>query len=163
MMILSGFLMAGLAIVACGGEEEDEPGGGQSGELEGKQLQELTASEAQAVCEDVGTQFAFSDEDSCEVAAVSFTLLGRDCEEMKQKCLNGEVTETSNECDTSKFEGCSATVAEAKRCFGAMAASQKALTCESTFLDLAVVPPECETIVNKCPEFMSNDSEGGGA
>ncbi|AUX48979.1 hypothetical protein SOCE26_105240 [Sorangium cellulosum] len=166
MMIVSGFLMAGLALVACG-DDGNEPNGGETGggELDGKQLQELTASEAQSVCADVDTTLALSDEDSCEVLAAGLAILGGDCEATKQMCLSGEGPTSSSECDTSKFAGCSVTVAELNRCTSASAAQLRSLTCASTLEDLAAEPEECQVVKDKCPELLEVDdeTEGGGA
>ncbi|WP_437927448.1 hypothetical protein WMF37_51940 [Sorangium sp. So ce291] len=159
-MKLLGFLMAGLALVACG---DDEVGnGGETGnELDGKQLGALTAEEADEVCDDFRGQVeAVSKEDICELEGVASTILGVDCETAKQECISApEEPEEPEACGASEFEGCTATVAEARACMAARVKTVRAITCESTLVDLMQQPAECAALEKKCPDLFEDEEE----
>ncbi|WP_437306674.1 hypothetical protein [Sorangium sp. So ce388] len=159
-MKLLGFLMAGLALVACG---DDEVGnGGETGnELDGKQLGSLTAGEVDEVCGDLRGQLeSISKEDMCEVTGVASSIFGMDCETTKQECISApEEPAEPDTCDASNFAGCTATVAEAKACFAAMSSTLKAITCESPLSDLMAPPAECAALEKKCPGAFEDDEE----
>ncbi|XXT19686.1 hypothetical protein WME94_56650 [Sorangium sp. So ce429] len=164
-MKLLGFLMAGLALVACG---DDEVGnGGETGsELDGKQLGSLTAEEADEVCADFGGQLeSISKEDQCELAGVFASSVGMECETAKQECISApeepDEAEAPDTCDVSQFAGCTATVAEARACMASMANTLKAITCESTLDDIVNLghSPECAVLEEKCPGSIEGEAE----
>ncbi|WP_437833325.1 hypothetical protein [Sorangium sp. So ce1153] len=162
-MKLLGFLMAGLALVACG---DDEVGnGGETGnELDGKQLGALTAAEADEVCDGLRGRFeAISKEDMCEAtAAVLASVLGLECEEIKPECISApeepDQPEELDSCGASEFAGCTATVAETRACIAAMASTVEAVTCESDIATLAK-PAECAALDEKCPGLFEDEEE----
>ncbi|WP_437762554.1 hypothetical protein WMF27_45720 [Sorangium sp. So ce281] len=168
-MKLLGLLMAGLSLVACGDDEAGnggETGGNTSGggDLDGKQLDELTAAESQQVCADLAGSIELSKEDSCEVIGLGNTILGGDCETFKEQCISApEDPESIGSCDPSEFAGCTATVAEMKACMTAMTSAMRALTCESSIADLAQQPAACAVVNEKCPELGEGEGEGEGS
>ncbi|WP_437547997.1 hypothetical protein WME97_48350 [Sorangium sp. So ce367] len=160
-MKLLGFLMAGLALVACG-DDEGNGDGGSGSDIEGKELGALTADEADGLCDDLrGQAKTISKEDSCEAAGVLASLFGTECETTRQECISApeepEETDDLEACGASQFTGCTATVAEVRACVDAMVSTIKALTCESTLTDLAEKPAACAAIEEKCPGAL-----GGG-
>jgi hypothetical protein len=162
-MKLLGFLMAGLALVACGDDEGDGDGGSGS-DIEGKQLDALTAEEADGLCDDLrGQAETVSKEDACEAEGVLASLFGMDCETTKQECISApeepEDTGEIDSCGASEFTGCTATVAEVRACLDAMVGTIKALTCESTLTDLAQKPAACDAVEEKCPAFFESEDE----
>lgn len=162
-MKLFGFLMAGLALVACG--DDDVGNGGETGsELDGKQLGALTAEESEEVCHDVGGQAeALSKEDRCELEGVLASAFGMECETARQECISApeepEESEESESCEALGFAGCTATVAEFKACATAMVDTVAAITCESTFADILQKPAECVALEKKCPGFFEDEEE----
>ncbi|WP_437609145.1 hypothetical protein WMF20_49490 [Sorangium sp. So ce834] len=140
-------------------------GGETGGDLDDKQLGDLTDAEAQAVCDALAASAAdITKEDGCELfglIAAATPGSGLDCETAKEQCMN-EPEEPAEEgmCPTEDFAGCTATVAEFKACTNRQLETVKALTCES---DLASVetPPECEAIGEKCPELAGGGDTGG--
>ncbi|WP_437287982.1 hypothetical protein [Sorangium sp. So ce406] len=159
-MKLFGFLMAGLALVACG--DDDVGNGGETGsELDGKQLGALTAEESEEVCHDVGAQAeALSKEDRCEIEGALASAFGMECETAKQECISApEEPEESaeSECEGLGFAGCTATVAEFKACTTAMIDTLAAITCESAFADILQKPAECVALEKKCPGFFEEE------
>lgn len=162
-MKLLGFLMAGLALVACGDDEGDGDGGSGS-DIEGKQLSALTAEEADDLCHDLrGQTKTISKEDECEVEGVLASLLGMECETTKQECISApeepEDTGELDSCGASELTGCTATVAEARACVEAMVGTIKALTCESTLADIGQKPAACAALEEKCPAFFEGEEE----
>ncbi|WP_437897006.1 hypothetical protein [Sorangium sp. So ce124] len=162
-MKLLGFLMAGLALVACGGDEGDGDGGSGS-DIEGKQLGALTAEEADGLCDDLrGQTDSISKEDECEAEGVVGSLFGIECETTKQACISAaeesEVTGELDSCGASEFTGCTATVAEVRACVNAMVGTIKALTCESTLADIGQKPAACAALEEKCPAFFEGEEE----
>ncbi|WP_437755817.1 hypothetical protein [Sorangium sp. So ce1389] len=159
-MKLLGVLMAGLALVACGDDEVGD--GGETGsELDGKQLGSLTAEEADEVCGDLRGQVeSISKEDMCEVTGVAASIIGMECETAKQECISApEEPEEPDTCGASQFTGCTATVAEARACFAAMATTFKAITCESSLSDIMNPPAECAALEEKCPGAFEDEEE----
>ncbi|KYF86830.1 hypothetical protein BE17_33090 [Sorangium cellulosum] len=164
-MKLLGFLMAGLALVACG---DDEVGnGGETGsELDGKQLGSLTAEEADEVCDDLrGQAGAISKEDMCELAGVFASSFGMECETTKQECISApeepQEAEEPDTCGASQFAGCTATVAEARACVASIASNFRAITCESTADDLTNLGQSaaCAVMEEKCPGSIEGEAE----
>ncbi|WP_438007031.1 hypothetical protein WME89_52320 [Sorangium sp. So ce321] len=164
-MKLLGFLMAGLALVACG---DDEVGnGGETGsELDGKQLGSLTAEEADEVCDELrGQTEAISKEDMCELAGVFASGFGMECETTKQECISApeEPAEPSepDTCGASQFAGCTATVAEARACMASIANAFRSITCESTPDDMENLAQtaECAVMEEKCPGSTEGEEE----
>ncbi|WP_437278759.1 hypothetical protein WME90_47415 [Sorangium sp. So ce375] len=165
-MKLLGLLMAGLALVACGDDEGSGPGGetGNGSELDGKQLGQLTAAESEQVCADIARSTKVSKEDACELTGIGLSVLGGDCEAVKAECVSSpDEPEEVLSCDTSKFAGCTATVAEAKACTTASAESMKALTCASGLEDLLQQPAACAAINEKCPALFEEEATDGEA
>ncbi|WP_437734090.1 hypothetical protein [Sorangium sp. So ce1335] len=152
--------MAGLSLAACGDGE-----GNNESELDGKQLGSLTAEEADEVCDELrGEAEAISKEDTCELTGVASSAFGMECETAKQECISApeapEEPEEPAACGASSFEGCTATVAEARACIAAMSNAIKAITCESTFADIvAIQPAECVALQEKCPEAFEDEEE----
>ncbi|WP_437983471.1 hypothetical protein [Sorangium sp. So ce117] len=173
-MKLLGFLMAGLALVACG-DDEGNGDGGSGSDIEGKELGALTAEEADGLCDDLrGQAKTISKEDACEAEGVLASLFGMECETTRQECISApeepEATDDLDACGASQFTGCTATVAEVRACLDAMVGTIKALTCESTFTDIAQPPAACAAIEEKCPgalrgggEEEEDESEDGGS
>ncbi|WP_437506574.1 hypothetical protein [Sorangium sp. So ce1099] len=164
-MKLLGFLMAGLALAACG---DDEVGnGGETGsELDGKQLGSLTAEEADEVCDDLREEAeAISKEDMCEIAGVFASGFGMECETAKQECISApedpEEAEEPDTCGASQFAGCTATVAEARACVASIANSFRAITCESPLDDITNLgqTAECAVMEEKCPGSTEGEVE----
>ncbi|KYG08427.1 hypothetical protein BE21_23765 [Sorangium cellulosum] len=184
-------LMVGLALVACGDDGEEGtsgPGGTSStsgtggdggnggtdgtggnggetgGDLDDKQLGDLTDEESQAVCDAVAASAAdITKEDGCELVgliAAATPDSGLDCETAKEQCIN-EPDEPAEEefCTAEDFAGCAATVAEFKACTDSQFEMIKALTCESD-LESFKLPPECEAVDEKCPELFGSDTGG---
>ncbi|WP_437589878.1 hypothetical protein [Sorangium sp. So ce1000] len=165
-MKLVGLLMAGLALVACGDDEGSGPngGGGTGSDLDGKQLGQLTAAESQEVCDDLAGSVEVSKEDICEVTGVFSGALGADCATAKAECINKpEEPEQLGSCDTSKFAGCTATVAETKACLIAVANAVKAITCSSSLEDVLALqqPAACAPVSEKCPELLQDEPTDG--
>ncbi|WP_437530077.1 hypothetical protein WME79_49035 [Sorangium sp. So ce726] len=169
-MKLLGFLMAGLALVACG-DDDGNGDGGSGSDIEGKQLGALTAEEADGLCDDLRAQTkTISKEDECEAEGVVGSLFGIECETTKQECISAPeeagVTGELDSCGASQFTGCTATVAEVRACVDAMVGTIKGLTCESTFTDIAQKPAACAALEEKCPAFFEeqeDESEGEGS
>ncbi|MDC0679821.1 hypothetical protein [Sorangium atrum] len=162
-MKILGFVMAGLALVACGGDEGDGDGGSGS-DIEGKQLGALTAEEADGLCDDLrGQTNTISKEDECEAEGVVGSLFGIECETTKQECISAaeesELTGELDSCGASQFTGCTATVAELRACMTAVVGTIKALTCESTLADIAQKPAACAAAEEKCPAFFGRQDE----
>ncbi|MDC0679802.1 hypothetical protein [Sorangium atrum] len=132
---------------------------GNGGDLDDKQLGDLTDEESQAVCDEIAASAGgISKEDACEFAGlVAAALGGADCATAKEECMN-DPEEPSEEgtCPTDQFAGCTATVAEYKACTDAQIEFVKSLTCESTLDPSAEPPPACQAVSEKCPEL------GGG-
>ncbi|WP_236644341.1 hypothetical protein [Sorangium cellulosum] len=185
-MKLLGMLMVGLALVACGDDGEEGtsgPGGTSStsgtggtdgtggnggetgGDLDDKQLGDLTDAESQAVCDELAASAGdITKEDACELFGLITAATpgsGLDCETAKEECMN-EPDEPSEEgmCTAEDFAGCTATVAEYKACTNAQIEAIKALTCESN-LESVEPPPECEAISEKCPDLAGGGDTGG--
>ncbi|WP_437914177.1 hypothetical protein WME73_49685 [Sorangium sp. So ce302] len=160
-MKLLGLVMAGLALAACGGDDDGGDGGQSGGDLDSKQLGELTAAESQAVCDDIAGSFEISKEDMCDLEGLSATFAGEDCEAAKAECISSPAEpEPTGSCDTSGFAGCTATVAELKGCITATTNLLKAITCESSLEDLAQQPAACAAVSEKCPELSGAEGEG---
>ncbi|WP_437484682.1 hypothetical protein WME75_45530 [Sorangium sp. So ce1014] len=190
-MKLFGMLMVGLALVACGDDDDSgNPGssgtsstsgtggnggnggtdgtGGNGGEtggdLDGKQLDSLTDEESQAVCDEIAASADdVSKEDMCELVGLGFAALGGDCEVAKAECMNEpEEPSEPGECPTEQFAGCTATVGEFTACTDGRLELLKALTCASGLEDLGELPAECAAINEKCPELLDDGTEGEG-
>jgi len=150
-MKLFGALVAGLALVACGDND-----GGSGRELDDKRLDELTAEEAQIVCNDVRASSSVSKEDMCDIAGLLASALGEDCATIRDQCISSpDEPEPPDSCDSSQFAGCDATVAEAKACLSASMDQFRALTCTSSLEDLMELPAACQGVAEKCPELLS--------
>ncbi|WP_438040992.1 hypothetical protein [Sorangium sp. So ce128] len=168
-MKLLGLLMAGLALAACGGDDDGGNGdtGGQSGgDLDGKQLGQLTAADSQALCQDLAASVTVTKEDLCEVAGAFAGAFGGDCEATKAECMSepDQPSQGGGECSTEGFAGCTATVAEYKACVKAQADAVKAITC-ATPPDTSGEPPAgCAALSEKCPEVLSTgETDGAGS
>ncbi|WP_437577297.1 hypothetical protein [Sorangium sp. So ce887] len=191
-MKLLGFLMAGLALVACGDDDGDTTGttsttstsgsggnggtdgtggnggtdgtGGETGDdLDGKQLDTLTGEEAQALCDELAASADFSKEDSCELIGMVAAALGGDCEAAKEECMSDPETPAEpGTCPAEDFEGCTATVGEFKTCTNAQIEFIKALTCETPPDTSEEALEGCEAISEKCPELLGGGTEGEG-
>ncbi|WP_437335011.1 hypothetical protein [Sorangium sp. So ce394] len=139
-------------------------GGETGGDLDDKQLGDLTDEEAQAVCDAVAASAAdVTKEDACELVgliAAATPDSGLDCETAKEQCI-AEPDEPAEEelCTAEDFAGCAATVAEFKACTDSQFEMIKALTCESD-LESFKLPPECEAVDEKCPELFGSDTGG---
>ncbi|WP_437287979.1 hypothetical protein [Sorangium sp. So ce406] len=154
--------MAGLALAACGGDDDGGDEGNSGGDLDGKQLGSLTAEESQAVCQDLGASLTVTKEDLCEVAgAFASAFGGADCEATKAECMSEPEQPTEGgECATAGFADCTATVAEYKACMTAQVDALKAITC-TTPLDPSGEPPAaCAALSDKCPEILGGQAGG---
>ncbi|WP_437958010.1 hypothetical protein WME76_43165 [Sorangium sp. So ce119] len=161
-MKLVGVLMTGLALAACGGDDDGGDEGNSGGDLDGKQLGSLTAEESQAVCEDVAASATVTKEDVCELAgAFASAFGGADCETAKAECMSQPEQPTEGgECATAGFADCTATVAEYKACMTAQIEALKSITCE-TPLDTSGEPPAaCAGLDQKCPEILGGPAGG---
>lgn len=168
-MKLLGLLMAGLALAACGGDDDGGNGdtGSQSGgDLDGKQLGQLTAADSQAVCQDLAASITVTKEDLCEVAGAFAGAFGGDCEATKAECMSApeQPSQGDGGCSTEGFAGCTATVAEYKACMKAQADGVKAITC-ATPPDTSGEPPAgCAALTEKCPEILgTGETDGEGS
>lgn len=160
-MKLVGVLMAGLALAACGGDDDGGDEGNSGGDLDGKQLGSLTAADSQAVCQDLAASITITKEDLCEFAGAFAGAFGGDCETTKTECMNEPEQPTEGEaCSTTGFAGCTATVAEYKACMTAQAEAIKAITC-ATPPDTSGEPPAgCAALNQKCPEILGGEAGG---
>lgn len=161
-MKLVGVLMAGLAIAACGGDDDGGGSGDQGGgNLDSKQLGSLTAAESQAVCQELVASVTVTKEDVCEFAGAFAGAFGGDCETAKTECMNApEQPGEGGGCSTTGFTDCTATVAEYKACMTANAEAMKAVTCE-TPLDTSGEPPAaCAALSEKCPAILGGPPGG---
>ncbi|MGK3998064.1 hypothetical protein [Sorangium sp. So ce1024] len=147
---LVGVLMAGLAIAACGG---DDDGGGN---LDGKQLGSLTDAEAQTVCADLAASATVTKEDVCEFAGAFAGAFGGDCETAKAECLAQpeQPAPEGGGCSTTGFTDCTATVAEYKACMAANVEAMKAVTCETPLESFGEPPAACAALTDKCPTIF---------
>ncbi|WP_438017362.1 hypothetical protein WMF18_42465 [Sorangium sp. So ce315] len=158
-MKLVGVLMAGLALAACGGDDDGGDEGQSGGDLDSKQLGSLTAAESQQVCQDLAASVTVTKEDVCEFAGAAASAFGADCEAVKTECMNApeEPSEGSDQCATNSFAGCTATAAEYKACMTANAEAMKAVTC-ATPPDTSGEPPAaCAALNEKCPKILGNE------
>ncbi|KYF60766.1 hypothetical protein BE15_08660 [Sorangium cellulosum] len=161
-MKLVGVLMAGLALAACGGDDDGGDEVNSGGDLDGKQLSSLTAEESQAVCQDLAASATVTKEDVCEIAgAFASAFGGADCEATKAECMSEPEQPPPDEgCATAGFTDCTATVAEYKACMTAQVQALKAITC-ATPLDTAAEPPAaCAALSEKCPEILGGQAGG---
>ncbi|WP_437724435.1 hypothetical protein [Sorangium sp. So ce861] len=142
----------------------DGTGGETGGDLDDKQLGDLTDAESQAVCDDLAASAGdITKEDACEFAGfIAAALGGGDCEAAKEECMN-EPDEPSEggTCTAEQFAGCTATVGEYKGCTNAQIAAIKAITCESDPASFGEPPPECQAISEKCPDLAGGGDTGG--
>jgi hypothetical protein len=70
---------------------------------------------------------------------------------VKEACLLDAENPSELSCTLDgQRSGCAVTVGEAESCFKARTEGYRALTCESSFRDKVIVPPECETMNQKC-------------
>ncbi|WP_437937773.1 hypothetical protein [Sorangium sp. So ce341] len=139
-------------------------GGETGGDLDDKQLGDLTDAEAQAVCDAIAASAEdVTKEDACEFAGViAAALLGEDCETAKEECLNDPEEPTGEAtCPAEDFASCTATVGEYTACTGAQLEFIKSLTCESTFDPAMELPPECQAVSDKCPDLVGGGETGG--
>ncbi|HTN89551.1 MAG TPA: hypothetical protein VL242_38000 [Sorangium sp.] len=163
-MKLVGVLMAGLALAACGGDDDGgDTGGNSGGDLEGKQLSSLTAAETQQVCQDLAASVTLTKEDVCEFSGAFAGAFGGDCEATKAECMSQpEQPSQGGECSTTGFTDCTATVAEYKACMTAQIEAMKAVTC-ATPPDTSGEPPAgCAALDQKCPAILGGGAAGGG-
>ncbi|XXY44464.1 hypothetical protein WME91_31115 [Sorangium sp. So ce269] len=161
-MKLVGVLMAGLALAACGGDDDGgDTGGNSGGDLDGKQLSSLTAAEIEQVCQDLSASATVTKEDLCEVAGAFSALGGADCEATKTECMNQpEQPSEGGECSNAGFTGCTATVAEYKACMTAQVATLKAISCTAPPDTSGEQPAGCAALSEKCPEVLGGGAEG---
>ncbi|WP_437324258.1 hypothetical protein [Sorangium sp. So ce381] len=125
--------------------------------LDGEQLGELTAAEAQQVCDDVTGSLDLSKEDLCDLAGVLASVVdGTDCETARADCIRApEAPEPAGSCDTAGFAGCTATVAELKACMIATGDAFEAITCASSIDDFSPQPAACAAVNVKCPGLLA--------
>ncbi|XXX76917.1 hypothetical protein WMF30_55650 [Sorangium sp. So ce134] len=137
-------------------------GGETGGDLDDKQLGDLTDEEAQAVCDQLAASAEdVSKEDLCEVAGLIAAALGGDCETAKTECMNEpEEPSEGGTCPAEDFAGCTATVGEFMTCTNAQFDAIKALTCASDPESFGETPPECQAISEKCPELAGGEAGG---
>ncbi|WP_437306672.1 hypothetical protein [Sorangium sp. So ce388] len=162
-MKLVAVLMAGLALAACGGDDDGgDDGDNSGGDLEGKQLSSLTAAETQQVCQDLAASATVTKEDLCEVAGAFSALGGADCEATKADCMSQpEQPSEGGECSTTGFTGCTATVAEYKACMTANVNTLKAISCTMPPDTSGEQPAACAALNEKCPEVLGGGAAGG--
>ncbi|XYH97969.1 hypothetical protein ACMHYB_61215 [Sorangium sp. So ce1128] len=164
-MKLVGVLMAGLALAACGGDDDGGDGGQSGGDLDGKQLSSLTAADSQALCQDLAASFTITKEDLCEVAgAFASAFGGGDCEAAKAECMSEpEQPSEGGGCSTAGFTSCTATVAEYKACMTAQADALKAISCATPPDTSGELPAACAPLSDKCPEVLGTGTDGEGS
>ena len=176
-------LLAGA--IGCGGDDDGADGtddaaddggdggdGGDDGGVdEGTPLSELSASDAQALCEDVGATLEGGLE---ALQTVTCYLTGiamgeKACEAAVEDCLAEEPDESPISCELTSGEelpACAAdvTVGDFQACFDAMIGGWEALadevTCDSDPAEigeeLAVFPDECLDLFEICPDLPGN-------
>ncbi len=155
-----GLLLAGLALVACSDDDGSNPGGGSG--LDDKQVQDLTPTETQTVCNEINTESTLSKEDMCDLAGLLAAALGGDCEEGRAACIsNPEEPEQDSACESPETEGCTATVGEIKACAAAMTAMLRGLSCASTNTEAPETPEACSAVQQKCPQFLETSQPDG--
>ncbi|MGK3988916.1 hypothetical protein WME99_38085 [Sorangium sp. So ce136] len=161
-MKLVGVLMAGLALAACGGDDDGgDDGSTGGGDLDGKQLGSLTAADSEALCQDLAASVTVTKEDLCEVAGAYSALGGADCEATTAECMSQpEQPSEGVECSSAGFTGCTATVAEYKACMTAQVNTLKAISCTSPPDTSGEQPAACAPLNDKCPEVLGTGGEG---
>jgi hypothetical protein len=149
------------ALAACNGGSD----------LDDKQLGELNSEQQGALCDEYADVLRANAD---VVAEVSCTLSGREqgdgCAEAREACLADasrdpsagglDVDQALEGCKSGVSASCpDVTVAEARACFKALAASVKTLaasvTCSSGSVPEPSAPEACASLGDRCPELAS--------
>lgn len=162
-------LLAGV-LAACGGDDDGGDGAGDDGGGDGVDsdtlLSELSAEDAQVLCEEVDDLLTEAAADLqtiiCYGAAV---LAGDDCQSQADQCLDQSLEDIPVDCGISEgteVTTCSddVTVGDFQACFevwtGLWSTLADAATCDSDpedFGDGLVPPDECLTLFESCPDL----------
>ncbi|XXX74441.1 hypothetical protein WMF30_43020 [Sorangium sp. So ce134] len=167
-LIRFGALSAFLSLVLWGGK--DVAAAPIPADVSSKHLKDLTTADVDSTCQSLAPSLALSKEDTCEFVGMLWSTVGQTCDAVKQKCMTetqqpraDEPADPPASClpPAEARAGCTATVAEYQACLLAHTAKVRALTCATPVSELQRTIPECDLIVQKCPDLASDD-EGDG-
>ncbi|WP_437314816.1 hypothetical protein [Sorangium sp. So ce385] len=167
-LIRFGALSAFLSLVLWGGK--DVLAAPISADVSSKHLKDLTTADVESTCQSLAPSLELSKQDTCEFVGMLWSTVGQACEAVMQKCMSENQQPRADEAPApppsclppaDARAGCTATVAEYQACLLAHVTKVRALTCASPVSELETTIPECDLIVQKCPDLDGSD-EGDG-
>lgn len=170
-------LFACLPFAACGDDSTASPATPlQSSLSDDTQVGSLDDTQQAAFCQEVatwyGTQVSLSS--AKKLACYSFALAfsggsSQACSQAASECIASEeefTTSPAIDCDTTRLDGCTATVGELEGCFTAtvtrvreIAASISCGMSPSTLASLGTPPAACAPVQSKCPQLFDDAEE----
>lgn len=164
-------------LAACGDDSTASPATPlQSSLSDDTQVGSLDDTQQAAFCGEVATWYAsqVSVGSAKKLACYSFALAfsggsSQACSQAASECIASDeefTTSPAIECDTTRLEGCTATVGELESCFTATVTRVReiaaSITCSmspSELASLGTPPAACASVQSKCPQLFDDAEE----